>query len=189
MLGVTSAEHVVVVEDERFPDSMTKEWEAREVAKVLGHYFAPKLETMSAKSAPEAAIDALLTFDEGGVSGHPNHKSLFHGANAFVKMLMQRHTGWECPVKVYALTSTNVLRKYSSVVDAMVSVVAAVFQRKERGEFPTPVVSVSGPLDVRKAQRAMTSAHESQMRWFRWGWIGVSRYMVVNDLVKVKGAK
>jgi hypothetical protein len=25
----------------------------------------------------------------------------------------------------------------------------------------------------------------SQMRWFRWGWIGLSRYMVVNDLKRV----
>jgi len=28
----------------------------------------------------------------------------------------------------------------------------------------------------------MTTAHKSQMRWFRWGWIVLSRYMVVNDL-------
>lgn len=33
------------------------------------------------------------------------------------------------------------------------------------------------------AQKAMTHAHVSQMRWFRWGWIGLSRYMVINDLV------
>lgn len=31
----------------------------------------------------------------------------------------------------------------------------------------------------------MTTAHVSQMRWFRWGWIGLSRYMVVNDLKRV----
>jgi N-acetylglucosaminylphosphatidylinositol deacetylase len=30
----------------------------------------------------------------------------------------------------------------------------------------------------------MTTAHESQMRWFRWGWISLSRYMVLNDLKK-----
>jgi N-acetylglucosaminylphosphatidylinositol deacetylase len=41
---------------------------------------------------------------------------------------------------------------------------------------------LSGPGDVRIAQKAMTQAHQSQMRWFRWGWIGLSRYMVVNDL-------
>jgi len=24
------------------------------------------------------------------------------------------------------------------------------------------------------------------MKWFRWGWIGVSRYMIINDLKKEK---
>jgi N-acetylglucosaminylphosphatidylinositol deacetylase len=186
LLGVTKKEHVVVVEDARFKDGMSEVWEAREVAKVLGHYFAPKMAATAKTEAPVANIDALVTFDQVGVSGHPNHISLFHGATTFIRMLMQRHTGWECPVKVYTLTTTDVLRKYSSIVDSMVTVLACVFQKKERGEFPTPLVSVSGPLGVRRAQRAMTTAHESQMRWFRWGWIGVSRYMVVNDLVKLK---
>lgn len=32
------------------------------------------------------------------------------------------------------------------------------------------------------ARRAMTEAHQSQMVWFRWGWIVLSRYMYINDL-------
>ncbi len=32
------------------------------------------------------------------------------------------------------------------------------------------------------AWRAMTTAHTSQMVWFRYGWIIFSRYMVINDL-------
>jgi N-acetylglucosaminylphosphatidylinositol deacetylase len=88
---------------------------------------------------------------------------------------------------MYTLTTTNFVRKYSSIVDAMVSVVMSVFQKKKSGDFPTPILAVSGVGDYRKAQTAMTGAHVSQMRWFRWGWIGISRYMVVNDLVRVKG--
>ena len=187
LLGIPSAEQVVVVEDERFQDSMTKHWEAKEVAKVLQHYFAPKMKSMSADAAPIANIDALITFDEGGVSSHPNHISLYHGASTFLRNLMQRHSGWENPVKMYTLTTTNFVRKYSSIVDAMVSVIMSVFQKKKSGDCPTPILAVSGVGDYRKAQMAMTSAHVSQMRWFRWGWIGISRYMVVNDLVRVKG--
>lgn len=41
-------------------------------------------------------------------------------------------------------------------------------------------------MQLRKAQRAMTAGHKSQMRWFRWGWIGLGRYMVVNDLKRQK---
>lgn len=187
LLGIPSAEQVVVVEDERFQDSMTKDWEAKEVANVLQHYFAPKMKTMSAKAAPEAMIDALITFDLGGVSSHPNHISLFHGGSTFLRNLMQRHSGWDNPVKMYTLTTTNVVRKYSSVVDAMLTVVMSLFQKKRAGDFPSPLVAVSGVGGLRKAQMAMTNAHQSQMRWFRWGWIGISRYMVVNDLVRVKG--
>ena len=33
-----------------------------------------------------------------------------------------------------------------------------------------------------KARRAMVHGHKSQMVWFRWGWIGLGRYMVINDL-------
>jgi N-acetylglucosaminylphosphatidylinositol deacetylase len=28
----------------------------------------------------------------------------------------------------------------------------------------------------------MISAHQSQMVWFRYGWITLSRYMYINDL-------
>lgn len=187
LLGVKSAEHVVVVEDDRFQDSMTKNWEAKDVASVLQHYFAPKLKTTPTDAAPQAMIDALITFDKQGVSSHPNHISLYHGATTFCRNLMQRHAGWENPVKMYTLTSTNVVRKYSSIVDTLVTVLLSLVQRKKSGDFPSPLLAVSGVGGVRKAQAAMTTAHKSQMRWFRWGWIGVSRYMVVNDLVKAKG--
>jgi len=53
---------------------------------------------------------------------------------------------------------------------------------KEGKEIPSPLLFMSGPGEVRCAQKAMTTAHKSQMRWFRWGWIVFSRYMVVNDL-------
>ena len=78
------------------------------------------------------------------------------------------------------------IRKYSSLLDAAMTIITCLWRTKEKGHFPTPLLIVSGPRDWRRAQRAMTTAHKSQMRWFRWGWIGVSRYMVVNDLTKQK---
>ncbi|KAF2767725.1 LmbE-like protein [Teratosphaeria nubilosa] len=186
MLGITSSEHVVVIEDEKLPDSMTATWDAKLISSILTRYFAPALASTPSTSPPPANIDVLITFDRGGVSGHPNHISLYHGATYFLRQLMQRHTGWECPVKFYTLTSHNLLRKYSSVVDSVLTIASAVFKTKEKGQFPTPLLVVSGPQGVRKAQTAMTEAHKSQMRWFRWGWIGFSRYMVVNDLQKEK---
>lgn len=187
-LGLRSAEHIVCLDEPtRFPDSMTATWDAGEIAATLQHHFAPKLARAPTTAAPPADIDVLITFDAGGVSGHPNHISLYHGVRAFLTALMRRHAGWENPVKMYTLTSTSVLRKYSSVVDAATTLLlATLFRRKEAGAFPTPLLTVSGPMDYRKGQQAMTTAHVSQMRWFRWGWIGISRYMIVNDLVKEK---
>ncbi|KAI7616008.1 chitin synthase export chaperone [Hortaea werneckii] len=186
LLGVRTSEHVVVVEDEKLPDSMETKWDPKLIASILTRYFAPKMMSTPSTTAPLANIDAIVTFDTGGVSGHPNHISLFHGASLFLRNLMHRHAGWESPVKLYTLTSVNMVRKYSSILDSIMTIITCIWRTKERSEFPTPLLVVSGPGGVRKAQRAMTTAHESQMRWFRWGWIGLSRYMVVNDLKREK---
>ena len=54
---------------------------------------------------------------------------------------------------------------------------------KEKGAaVPKRLMFLSDVGGYRTAQKAMTKAHKSQMRWFRWGWIAVGRYMVVNDL-------
>ncbi|EME85662.1 uncharacterized protein MYCFIDRAFT_82599 [Pseudocercospora fijiensis CIRAD86] len=186
-LGIKSSDHVVVIEDKNFQDSMTATWDAKLIAQTLTKFFAPNASTTPVATNLETRIDALITFDDRGVSGHPNHISLYHGCVAFLRSLMQGRSGWECPVKLYTLTSTNMVRKYSSVMDAAVTVLACIFKTKERGAYPTPLLMVSLPGDVKKAQEAMTTAHKSQMRWFRWGWIGISRYMVMNDLTKQKG--
>jgi N-acetylglucosaminylphosphatidylinositol deacetylase len=167
-----------------FPDSMAVTWHPRLISNLLTSTFAPKMASVSSKQAPQASIDAIITFDAHGVSSHPNHMSLYNGAHAFLKALMHHHSGWDCPVKLYTLTTTSIVRKYLSIVDAPATVVAAVVRKKELGGFPTPLVFASSPVGYRTAQKAMTTAHESQMRWFRWGWITASRYMVLNDLKK-----
>lgn len=165
---------------------MTITWHPRLISNLLTTTFAPKMASLSTKEAPQANIDAIITFDAQGVSGHPNHKSLYNGAHAFLKALMHRHSGWECPTKLYTLTTTTIIRKYASLLDAPMTLMVALTRKKELGGFPTPLISVSSPFEYRTAQKAMTTAHESQMRWFRWGWISLSRYMVLNDLKKEK---
>ena len=53
-------------------------------------------------------IDTIVTFDEHGVSSHPNHTSCYHG----VVKLLETHR-----LKAYKLVSTDVLRKYSFYID------------------------------------------------------------------------
>lgn len=167
---------------------MTVTWHPRLISNLLTTVFAPKMASIPSDAAPQATIDAIITFDAHGVSAHPNHKSLYHGAHSFLRALMHRHAGWDCPVKLYTLTTTSIVRKYASLLDAPLAIVGCLLRKKELGDFPAPLLFVSSPVGYRRAQSAMTTAHESQMRWFRWGWIVLSRYMIVNDLSKEKSS-
>jgi N-acetylglucosaminylphosphatidylinositol deacetylase len=164
---------------------MTQPWDKIKIATLLSSAFAPNLAKPlkdKTKDAPTATIDVLITFDKSGVSSHPNHVSLFHGARHFIASLIHNRPGWGCPVDLYTLTSIPIWRKYSSFFDSIVSMASVVLQNKQKGDHPSPLLFLSSPQEVLTAQKAMTAAHKSQMRWFRWGWIGFSRYMVVNDL-------
>ena len=167
---------------------MTTKWDSRLLSNILLSTFAPKLTATPSTSPPPATIDVLITFDQGGVSGHPNHISLFHGARAFTKALMQRHSGWDCPVTLYTLTSTNILRKYLGLLDVPVTLLSSLKPTgsKSRRTEPLRLFFANGLGEYWTARRAMTTGHKSQMLWFRWFWIVLSRYMTLNDL-KVEG--
>lgn len=58
---------------------------------------------------------------------------------------------------------------------------------KREGDGAGRLLFVSGPGEYVRALKAMVGGHWSQMRWFRWGWVVVGRYMVVNDLRREVG--
>jgi N-acetylglucosaminylphosphatidylinositol deacetylase len=182
-----------------FPDSMTTPWDAQKISTLLSDAFAPWVSNpahpsspKSAKAPPTASIDVLLTFDASGVSGHTNHTSLYHGAKAFIAALRRDRTDFACPVDLYTLTSVNVVRKFTSFVDVFATILGlsllAGAESKKPSEKGNPGALVScismfgGRESVATARKAMTQAHVSQMVWFRWGWISLSRYMLINDL-------
>lgn len=76
-----------------------------------------------------------------------------------------------------------------SVLDAPVTMLAAVLggmrasrSSREKGrDGAGRLLFVSGPMEYVRGAKAMVTAHRSQMRWFRWGWVAVGRFMVVND--------
>ncbi|KAL9098539.1 MAG: hypothetical protein Q9163_005821 [Psora crenata] len=188
MLGLRGPSDVLVLEDNAFLDSMSVMWPKEKIVEVLSSAFSPTSGKPNGKSdAPIATIDVLITFDRHGVSSHPNHISLYTGAKAWLASLMAGKTGWKCPVDLYTLTTTNIVRKYTSFLDGpttlMIGALRGVFptDKKKRDDLPN-LVYISSFGEYRAGQNAMTKGHKSQMRWFRWGWIGVGRYMVVNDL-------
>jgi len=165
---------------------MTAKWDTKLLSRLMLNHFAPDMAKLASNKPPKSNIDVLITFDQWGISSHPNHKALYHASKTFLQQMMRRHSGWEAPIKIYTLTTTTTLRKYMSIVDSMASVMDVIFSRKEEGDVPSPLFFVSTPMDYRKAQVAMTSGHKSQMVWFRWGWITFSRYMIINYLKKEK---
>ena len=197
---------------------MTQTWDTTKISDLLTSTFtassSSKKSRRQASAPPETTIDVLLTFDEGGVSGHPNHASLYRGARAFAASLAR--PGWAPPLHLYTLTSVPLWRKYSFFLDALWTLLAVFFGvvvHRGRGSGPRTagasgktappqaVLSMSGLVAAGgagagrghgaqetygTARRAMTEAHKSQMVWFRWFWILFSRYMYINDLRLVR---
>lgn len=199
-----------------FPDSMTTSWDSERISHLLASAFAPELkETTNIASASASrssknkgsagkaevkpTIDTIITFDKHGISGHPNHISLYHGARLFVSQLLAATAGknkekGQGQVDLYTLPTLSLPRKYSGILDALPTLLewawSAGITKKDKYERPGGLVFMNnlipgeGWASVDKAWAAMTKAHVSQMRWFRYGWIGLSRYMYVNSLFR-----
>ncbi|KAL8738848.1 MAG: hypothetical protein Q9190_007937 [Brigantiaea leucoxantha] len=195
-LGLRSKEDVLVLDSPDFVDSMTTQWDRGKVAQILSHAFSPshsKAKTRKgdgslSSSAPTVTIDMLVTFDAHGVSSHPNHISLYHGAKEWLAELIKHKENRTGSVDLYTLTSVSLLRKYISLFDAPLTFLFGIFsnigaKRWQSGSKERRQLSfISDIAQWRQSQSAMTKAHKSQMRWFRWGWISLGRYMVINDL-------
>ncbi|KAL8648746.1 MAG: hypothetical protein Q9226_005869 [Calogaya cf. arnoldii] len=191
-LGLRSRDDILVLDCPDFIDGMKTIWDVEKVADVLSQAFSSpqqqKHKDHMAADAPKATIDVLVTFDRFGVSHHPNHIALYYGAKSWLNRLMEGKRGWRCPVELHTLTSISIVRKYLSFLDAPMTMALGFLtglkdsRRQERAGGRRQALFVSDLWQWRQGQKAMTRAHRSQMRWFRWGWITFGRYMVVNDL-------
>lgn len=172
---------------------MTTPWDLQKISSLLSSAFAPYLLRPTSPSSvnPTASIDVLITFDAQGISSHPNHISLHHGAKRFLTALTAGRPGFSSPVDLYTLTTVNVLRKYTTFLDMFATMFSAMLAGAEARKTnakgnPVMLVAMSSLFGGREsagtARQAMTDAHKSQMVWFRWGWITMSRYMVINTL-------
>ncbi|KAG5647872.1 hypothetical protein DXG03_007796 [Asterophora parasitica] len=173
-----------VVDHLELQDNFTARWDSDTIADVLRPYIV------------ENDISTILTFDAGGVSGHPNHRSLPDGA----ARLLDLH---DSSIKLYTLVTWPVIAKYTGLLapilaksslaqvdiypflDAHVTNLRRAFQLvttpASSSEQPVGLVlAISGVADYLTALNAMR-AHESQLVWFRWLYVLFSRYMWVNE--------
>ncbi|XP_069471317.1 N-acetylglucosaminyl-phosphatidylinositol de-N-acetylase isoform X3 [Ambystoma mexicanum] len=110
-------------------------------------------------------INMLLTFDEGGVSGHKNHVSLF---SAVRYLLSEGKLNEGCCVVI--LESVSLFRKYLSILDLPISWLQT-----------DDIIFMLTAEEYKQAKRAMM-CHQSQLLWFRHVYLLFSRYMWINSL-------
>ncbi|CAO3625104.1 unnamed protein product [Cunninghamella echinulata] len=150
--------HIKALNHEDLQDGMKNTWSSKTIANIIQDYVT------------KHKIDTIITFDDYGVSGHPNHIASYFG----VKEYAQNHPD----IQVYKLLSINLLRKYILTIDLLpVSLKWLIYK-------PEDIIFVSSPGDYLLTHKAMRQ-HRSQLVWFRWLYVTFSRYMYINELQKI----
>lgn len=145
-----------VESDELFQDIPDQWWDPQKVAQTVSEVVE------------KHDIDCLITFDDYGISGHLNHRSIYRA----LPLLRQRLPG----LKIYCLQSITIVRKYLSFLELPITILLCCASRIG---FQLNAISVSNYLKLLKALHK----HKSQMLWFRHLYCVSSRYMFVNLLL------
>lgn len=112
-------------------------------------------------------VDTVITFDEYGVSGHPNHISCFRALQ-----LLYSKSLIPAGVQVFVLESVPIWRKYVIPLDAIIS------------SYHSTFLYVSSPSAYLTAWKAMM-AHPSQLLWYRYLYMAFSRFTLINTLKRI----
>ena len=147
-------EKVTCVDDERLKDGMNTQWDPKIISEIVASYV----------SAHKTAV--ILTFDQQGVSSHPNHIAVRRGVGEYLK-------SGETGVKGYELLTTGLVRKYLGVLDVYVSLGDDLL-----------FINVSPFLTWRAMQ-----SHSSQFVWYRKLFVVFSRYGYLNTLQAISDSK
>ncbi|NXV34123.1 PIGL acetylase, partial [Rissa tridactyla] len=157
LLGIPASD-ITVIDHRYLPDNPAVEWDTQ----LLAAFVLKHIETNS--------INLVVTFDAGGVSGHANHISLYT-ALRYKCCCFEIFTLFPCVgCHVLVLESVNLFRKYTSVLDVLLSCL-----------LPRDALFVLTEEETEQARKAMR-CHHSQLLWFRHIYMRFSRYMMINSL-------
>ncbi|CAE6405491.1 unnamed protein product [Rhizoctonia solani] len=149
VLGLNSKE-VEILDHPELQDDIKTSWNTSLIVDIVNKYVESH------------GVQSIITFDQHGISSHPNHISLYHAA-----LSLKSH------VQVWSLHTTGVFAKYSGYLGAVTP------PTNDKG-----VIFASGIEGYFMALKAMRK-HWTQLVWFRWLYVGWSRYMWVNELREV----
>ncbi|CAD8151799.1 unnamed protein product [Paramecium octaurelia] len=140
---------LTIINDGDLQDSMTATWPIEKIQKIVQKYI------------DENNIKGIITFDKHGISGHLNHIACYKAIST-----MKRSED----LKVFVLETTNIFRKYSSILDFFVSSILND--------------NLMLNLNILKAWKSM-QIHHSQFVWYRKLFVVFSRYAYINTLIKI----
>lgn len=168
ILGVDSAKTLDYVDD------INVFWDTESV---LGTITA-ELQFLKDQYKIEDSEITIITFDNNGVSKHPNHKSLYNALLDFKTV---------SDITTYTLVSWNIVHKYSGILVTDLQLVLMNIAEKFNWDYhSTDKITIFSDLNtVFLNLSSMSWAHYSQIVWFRWIWIFTSRYMNANELVRI----
>ncbi|CAK4085330.1 unnamed protein product [Aphanomyces euteiches] len=146
---------LTILDDALFRDGMQAIWKPQDVASVVLQY------------AEDNVIDTIFTFDDYGISGHPNHISVHHGVKYALEQAQTKKS--LRLLHGYTLDSTPLWRKYLGLLDIV-------------------FISLSNSAVVAIAPWVNYQAmalHHSQFVWFRRLFVIFSRYTFINTLTRL----
>lgn len=115
-------------------------------------------------------LSQVITFDQYGISNHPNHRALSSALSALPPSA--------ATPPVYTLHSTPLLLKYASLLSLPHAIITHYLSPAPSSLF------INGPAGYAQARQSF-DAHASQARWFRTLFVRFSRYLWFTELVKV----
>jgi N-acetylglucosaminylphosphatidylinositol deacetylase len=185
-LGI-SAERLHMLEPNRaFADGPQVHWSAARIAAIIDDYIA------------RHPVDILLSFDEWGISQHPNHQAVYHGLvywgrqrrSAMGRMAVATGAGEAgeagegkregaavgSDIQLWALETCSLWRKFLGLIDACLMWWWPPLGA-EHWVFITPLACfiVWGAM----------LCHRSQLLWFRCLFVWFSRYSYLNSLRRI----
>jgi N-acetylglucosaminylphosphatidylinositol deacetylase len=161
------AENVDVVDHPALQDGFSSLWDQSLIVNLLKQTVA------------DHNVQVVLTFDSHGISGHPNHRAVHNGVQAFLLEEGKLANNKRSSVQGWELVSTNMLRKYSGPLELCAPVLKRIFSDEEKLHHlvnPSPRTSI-----------VAMSRHKSQWVWYRRLFVLFSRYTYVNTLKKMPG--
>ncbi|KAF3392861.1 N-acetylglucosaminyl-phosphatidylinositol de-N-acetylase [Penicillium rolfsii] len=183
-LGI-SPDHCIVLDHPELQDNPKKWWDEKLVEEII----APYIERWEA--------DLIMTFDEGGISGHINHRAVSAGIRNYVNSK-------EHAPPAFTLQSTWLIRKYSSLLDLIPSTIPFLWTMLKNpvtpATIPANAESAGSSLALNTGResvilvsswktylesRTAFGQHESQYSWDRMLYLIISRYMWFNTLERI----